>query len=186
MPNNITNHLTVNGTEEEVKDIFTSLKTENSDFDFNEILPMPEELKNTLASTSEPTNPKLIKKYGHNNWYDWANANWGTKWNAYNVDHISDSEVRFDTAWSCSDVLIAKLSALHPSVDFTLTYADEDLGSNCGIITYKNGKIATFEDKAIGNLDTAEDSIRWAMTVKYGNDNDYEEWYENDEEDEED
>src|SRR5690242_13974136 len=24
-----------------------------------------------------------LQKYGHTTWYDWAIANWGTKWNAY-------------------------------------------------------------------------------------------------------
>jgi len=184
MPNHVTNKLTATGPEADTKNIFISLKSEASDFDFNQIMPMPEELKNTVSSSAEPTNDALIEKYGYDNWYNWSNANWGTKWNAYDVEHISDTEVQFDTAWSCADTLIAKLSALHPTVELVLTYADEDTGSNCGIITYNNGEITNYEDKSMGNLDSDEESIRWAMTVKYGSDEDYEEWYESDEEDE--
>ena len=186
MPNHVTNKLVANGTPEDTKNIFSSLKTENSDFDFNKILPMPEELVNTTSGSSEKTNPDFIAKYGYDNWYNWSNANWGTKWNAYDVEHISDTEVQFDTAWSCADNLIAKLSSLHQTVEFVLTFADEDTGSNCGIITYKNGETLSYEDKSMGNLESDEASMRWAMIVKYGNDDDYEEWYENDEEDEED
>jgi len=68
-------------------------------------------------------------------------------------------------------------------VDFTLTFADEDIGNNCGVISFKNGEITNYEDKSIGNLDSDEDSIRWAMTIKYGSDEAYEEWY-GDEDDE--
>ena len=43
-----------------------------------------------------------IENYGSPDWYDWANAHWGTKWNAStnNVD-ISDTTIcaNFDTAW---------------------------------------------------------------------------------------
>ena len=183
MPNHVTNKLVANGSEQDTKNIFSSLKTETSDFDFNKILPMPEELKDTTSGSSEIRNPVLIEKYGYDNWYNWSNANWGTKWNAYEVEHISDTEVQFDTAWSCADNLIAKLSSLHPTVEFILTYADEDTGSNCGIITYKEGKTVLFEDMSMGNLETDEASMRWAMIVKYGNDNDYEAWYEDEDDD---
>ena len=44
-----------------------------------------------------------LKKYGHKDWYDWSNANWGTKWNAYDVRYIcGDDEkivVEISTAW---------------------------------------------------------------------------------------
>ncbi len=177
MPNHVTNNVKISGKAEDIKDIFSSLKTDKSDFDFNEILPMPEELTDTVSSTATPKNQDLIDKFGFDNWYDWSLQNWGTKWNAYEVSTIDVSEVQFDTAWSCSDTLIQKLSKLHPNVEFVLTYADEDLGSNCGIITYKNGTQTNYIDKSMGNLEDNEASLRWAMVVKYGSDDDYEEWY---------
>lgn len=185
MPNHVTNNVSLKGKDEDIKDILSSLKSEDSDFDFNKIIPMPKELEGTVSSTATPTNHELIEKYGADNWYDWSNKNWGTKWNAYDISIIDETEIQFDTAWSCAAALIGKLSALHPKVEFTLTYADEDLGSNCGIVTYKNGTETNYIDKSQGNLESDEASTRWAMTVKYGNDDDYDEWYGEEDEEEE-
>ena len=55
---------------------------------FNTFVPMPEEIKNT-SSPSE-ANEVLIEKYGASDWYSWAVANWGTKWDT-NFENISDS-----------------------------------------------------------------------------------------------
>lgn len=51
MPNYIVNILKVNGSEEQVKNVFAHIKTEHSEFDFNKIIPMPEEL-NIESSTN--------------------------------------------------------------------------------------------------------------------------------------
>jgi hypothetical protein len=34
---------------------------------------------------TQEMNAALIKKYGTNNWYDWAVKHWGTKWGTYEV-----------------------------------------------------------------------------------------------------
>lgn len=70
-------------------------------------IPMPEELKDT-KSPSEP-NDELIQKYGYSDWYGWAVAHWGTKWNSYDneyeegiflVDSQKGAMYSFTTAWS--------------------------------------------------------------------------------------
>lgn len=44
-----------------------------------------------------------LKKYGYKDWYDWSYPNWGTKWNAYNVNYITHADdklvIEIDTAW---------------------------------------------------------------------------------------
>ena len=69
-------------------------------------------------------------KYGSPGWYDWRRYNWGTKWDA--CDSLG---YLFQTAWSAP---IPWLRALAKKCDFTLLYAEEDMGNNCGIIVAKN------------------------------------------------
>ena len=60
----------------------------------------------------------LIDKYGHDNWYDWNCANWGTKWEAdltshRPTNHGEPSEyatvICFDTAWCPPIAMLANL-----------------------------------------------------------------------------
>ena len=82
-------------------------------FDFNSLVPEPEELSKSrlkIVSIEE-----LRKQFGHNNWYDWRRANWGTKWNSYQCS-LDDSMIRegvlvycFMTAWSPPEGIYEKL-----------------------------------------------------------------------------
>ena len=52
MPNIITNRLTLHGTEQEkINEVFAYLEGEESEMDFNKIIPMPLELRGTESST---------------------------------------------------------------------------------------------------------------------------------------
>lgn len=85
-----------------------------------------------------------IKKYGYPTWYKWSIANWGTKWDAYEVGFdVSEDvvEITFQTAWSTPEKVIAKLSEQYPELRIEVQYADEDFGSNCGTYTYVNGEV---------------------------------------------
>ena len=79
-----------------------------------------------------------ILEYGADTWYDWCCNNWGTKWNACDAE-IGDDYLEFETAWSAPFPVISKLSHRFPELTFRHEYADEDLGSNCGIHIYKDG-----------------------------------------------
>ena len=171
MPNHITNKLTVTGPES--TGIIEACKSEKSEFDFNKILPMPDELQNTTSPCEQ--NDEFIAKYGYDNWYNWSIANWGTKWNCYDV-HADSNFVEFDTAWCTPKPLFQALSTMYPEALLTIEYADEDIGYNCGVLTYQNGKLLEYIPKDIGNLDSKEESVRWAMVVKYGSDEGYEDY----------
>ena len=48
-------------------------------------------------------------------WYNWRNANWGTKWDAYSLEIDDDSmpngfEVTFETAWSPPEEIHSAIS----------------------------------------------------------------------------
>jgi len=107
MPNWCANTLIITGAKNSLD------KIESTKFDFNNIIPMPQEfLHDTLGiggkisskdfqptehdNTSyrynylEPEQRKIakvwIKKYGYPGWYYWSCANWGTKWNSSEIE----------------------------------------------------------------------------------------------------
>ena len=85
---------------------------------------------------------KNYREHGSIYWHDWSIKNWGTKWNAYNQNDQRNTEdtIYFQTAWSSPIGLIEELSKIFPLVKICLTYADEDRGSNTGMITFENGE----------------------------------------------
>lgn len=72
---------------------------------------------------------------------DFARKVWGTKWNACEgkVD-VAAGTAEFDTAWSCPEPVLIKLSQLFPEAQIEVEYADEDIGSNAGTFTLVAGK----------------------------------------------
>lgn len=87
-----------------------------------------------------------ILQYGADSWYDWCCENWGTKWNATNTYIVDDNEIEFSTAWSCPVNIFKELSRQFSGVEIVVEFADEDIGSNCGKITFLNGEIEEYID----------------------------------------
>jgi len=175
MPNHCNNTLGVAGKTEEVEN-FVEFVT-NKDFVkkgdeysiFKNLMPMPEELEGT-TSPSKSSNEELIKKYGTDNWYDWCNTNWGTKWGDYDItksdlanlvqysypfkedgekdyvnpiENTDNSYVHFyyDTAWAPgSDQLCDALCLKFPELNFNLYYEEPGMGF-AGQVTINKGEI---------------------------------------------
>ena len=92
-----------------------------------EFVPVPEELKNTMAGSFgddekqaelEAQTRRNIEKYGYGNWYDFCVGEWGTKWDV-GGDGQSDIDptgttlfTSFDSAWSPPVNAYARLEAL--------------------------------------------------------------------------
>ena len=114
MPNHVLNVVTFNKKVDKIK-AFVKGKGK---FDFNKILPMPEALKGDTAplrqkegETKEQYGERIndnIKQYGHSDWYEWSTHNWGTKWNAYDIDEEEDG-FQFNTAWASPWRVMQKL-----------------------------------------------------------------------------
>ena len=85
-------------------------------------------------------------KYGAATWYDWSIENWGTKWNSYGYENLNAEDVAktgtttFDTAWSAPVPVLQKIAEMYPDFEIEHQWADEDIGQNCGRMTYKNGE----------------------------------------------
>lgn len=72
----------------------------------------------------------------------WARDKWGTKWNACDQKHDAEAgTAQFNTAWSCPTPVLIELSKRFPGDEISVTYADEDIGSNCGTFTLKGGTV---------------------------------------------
>jgi hypothetical protein len=108
MPNHCANTLKITATNPDSLALLGELRQHLTLEDkkiFQIIRPCPEELMNTTASFSlDDTHNANIEKYGYAHWYDFCNTEWGTKWDAYEIDVLEDKEdtltISFDTAWS--------------------------------------------------------------------------------------
>ena len=100
-------------------------RTKESDFDFNAVVPMPANIfRGDLGE-------KERKEHGANNWYDWAVANWGTKWNSYDVVYIEEAKyiemlVKFETAWAPPIPVLEAIADLGYRVDYSWVDEGDD------------------------------------------------------------
>lgn len=168
------------------------INPETNQIDFNILLPMPEtldiscpqygelpegfvlpDIKNSTldsflqecldkgASASIALAHYNRQKFGFPDWYDWRINHWGTKWNAVceEEDAAMDGLPEFRTAWNMPE---GWLRTLAKHVDFTLLYADEDMGNNCGRVKAFHGEMA------VEMPEYGAESIALAYYVRYG------------------
>lgn len=158
MPNHISNRVQLKSLsddwkreDEAFKQLEEMMKTEWSTFDFNVLVPYPEHFKvlddaaNKLEKEVGLAAAMRVKDGYNSGGYEWCIANWGTKWNAYDIGFGYD-EAFFQTAWSTPKPIWVELSKRFPDLQLEIEYADEDRGSNCGRLKYINGKLVAFED----------------------------------------
>ena len=81
-----------------------------------------------------------LQMFGAATWYSWCTKHWGTKWNAYDCSHNGET-LSFLTAWSAPRPVLRELSRLYPEIEITHSWADEDIGNNCGRYQYLAGEI---------------------------------------------
>jgi hypothetical protein len=168
MPNHVTTIIEINdGNQEAINSMINKVDGEDK-FDFNRIIPIPEEVKIEASTTGEWGLRYLngetsildnfdkkdreeaielgkkykanIEKYGHAEWYEWSVHNWGTKWNAYDL-YMDDCQVIFSTAWSHPMPIMVALSKKFPDAVFHVIYADENTGYNVGDYTLRDGVV---------------------------------------------
>ena len=141
MPNWVKNRIVVSCDKATMEAIKEFVASEESEFDFEKIIPMPSNVyRGDLGIEEERKYP------GDLNWFDWSWNHWRTKWNACNA-WCSKKTLNFETAWSAPEPVIAELAKKFPNAKFTHKFADEDIGHNCGVYVYKNGKLESFDDR---------------------------------------
>jgi hypothetical protein len=184
MPNWVITRIYITGPEDKIKefeDKAIRLGGEEKVFSFDRINKRPEELDNThypppgskkikvktqtgeeleveeIADCNNAT-PEMCKdlesRFGHNNWYDWNNWHWGTKWDcSESIYSQEDKMIEFQTAWACPQEILLRMSEMFPDLQFNGSYADEDFGSNAGYIT--NGGAYSLDDLSEEACETA-------------------------------
>lgn len=145
MPNHVLNFVQFKKLQlDEIEFILNTITTKDGEdyhMDFNKIIPQPrfeaecpEDCKVNKYSRVEIQEDKPWF-----DWYAWNTTYWYTKWGAYSCYSIigkSYITLVFQTAWSFALPICYKLQLL--GFDFTWKYADEDYGSNCGIMKYEH------------------------------------------------
>lgn len=102
------------------------------------------------------------RKTGFMHCMDFARQAWGTKWNAYSqkID-VEGCSLSFDTAWNTPVPVFKALSALHPTEEITVVFADEDIGSNCGTLKLKAGEFVEQDCAGPWSKMTEADQEKW-------------------------
>jgi len=167
MPNWCNNSLSIEvKTPEQLVKVIQAI-TNNSEqpFDFNRIVPIPEELANT-SSPNKVNADEMEQKYGYKDWYDWRVVHWGTKWNASDVELDFDSprqlKVRFNTAWSPPMPIIEKIAEMFPFASISLDWEEE--GGYYGNTEYEEGVMTTnFE----GEMDCDYRTEKWGECAEW-------------------
>ena len=160
MPNWCNNEVKVYGEPEEIQKFVAHVKgKDGSTFSFDSIIPMPDELRDTNSPPTimtekeiaehkkeqeieleefrlsynpitQETSDRLVKQYGTNNWYDWCNKNWGTKWDADIIDYGQEDEEAwydFDTAWCPPEPIYQRLVNLFPNLSISWFYREDGM-----------------------------------------------------------
>lgn len=163
MPNHVHNIINLTGPVEDIKKLselvynknyrYSDGEIEEKAFDFDRIIHMPKNIYRGGLGLEEK------EKYGKNNWYDWSIANWGTKWNAYDISEPNISlkeksgsyKISFNTAWSAPLPVYFELARLFPRIEGLIQYADEDMGYNCGEIKIEGGQLYQWTPEESGS-----------------------------------
>lgn len=131
MPNHVMNFVKFSDKLDEIREFVKGDVDADNDqriFDFNKIVPMPEDVKTGNTDGVMP------------DWYRWSVENWGTKWNCYEVHEIENG-FAFWTAWSAPEAVYIALSKQFPDIAITVDFADEDVGNgNCGRFILNDGE----------------------------------------------
>lgn len=105
MPNWCTNNIDITGPASKINAIWATATAEDGGL-LKAMVPMPAELIQTVKGSGDELQ---VEKYdGFTNWYDWAVARWGTKWDVSpegleytdNEDGTATISGYFESAWA--------------------------------------------------------------------------------------
>jgi hypothetical protein len=179
MPNWFYFTIEVDGTNEDVQEFVQNVKgsakfdTEDREFDFNHFIPQPDNIfRENIGSDKK----EELDAQGVPNWYDWNNANWGTKWNASCDDVIDDINggmysYNLRTAWSDPRPVLERMIEMYPHLNFLITGEEE---SNAYGIYINSAENVFLEEEPQSIDPDTGDAVYWDATTdvwRYDKDN---------------
>ncbi len=141
MPNYAENKLTISGAPGRLAELQAFIAGEDEygklTFDFEKVIPTPEELANATSSHPPSADAARLKAtYGFPSWYEFRIEQWGTKWNiredTLSVKEEGDDQdpflrkltLTFDTAWAPPTGIIEALGRKFTDLKFELYACD--------------------------------------------------------------
>jgi hypothetical protein len=136
MPNWVYHYVSLAGPPADIAEFrATCLRPQRDDntnsrqFDFEALVPMPDEIAATLDDRTDLVTQTAIQATGYRDWYDWSLDHWGVKWNASAFRALSSGagheEFYFETAWSCPEPIFHALAQRFPTLAGTIFALDE-------------------------------------------------------------
>lgn len=146
MPNWCYQNLQVSGSNADLNTFVKATKQVDAEgktyYGLNHLFPVPQELVDTKSgwfsdpekqAEQEAKENANLAKYGYKDWYDWTNANWGTKWGACDFewndtdddDTITCFSADLTSAWGPITNLLRKISEDFPKLVFSLVFTEE-------------------------------------------------------------
>jgi hypothetical protein len=133
MPNHCHNDVYISGPEAQLAALLTLIGADKPEpeFNFSAVIPYPENYAALDRDARALTREAFSEKHGENakdgfnsGGYEWCSANWGTKWNAYEVARrdYNGACVTFQTAWNAPMPVLVALHKLFPECEIHLEY----------------------------------------------------------------
>ena len=179
MPNWVNNDIIIKGHPRTIQRLVKALQSKDDNgevnhFDFNKVIPCPEELNKNDWQSDKAVAAANKEKYGYEGWYDWNVANWGTKWNSCNsrTTNLGNGQFYFgfETAWSPLDEkFLSRLTKRFPSLTFIYEFHEEAEMYPSERQTWKDGeKIDSIEIENTNTTDEDEE-VDWDEIIKRQN-----------------
>ncbi|MBV5267068.1 MAG: hypothetical protein JZU67_00810 [Burkholderiaceae bacterium] len=189
MPNWCQQYGEVRGPDKDIKRFIEAMRIEQTEewkaipdwnrneWDMNQLFPIPTELHETVsgyvgeekAEEHSKQQESNLAKYGYKDWYDWANANWDTKWGACNVEFDEDSFfeehnsiiLHWESAWSPAVGLLKNISAQFPELVFGMHFTEEADFFAGFMVFHKGEMVAEGEHGMEGQPEYDDDDENW-------------------------
>ena len=131
----------------DIKNDLYSIPAHETLLSYNKALPMPYELMVT-SSPNKKNKIKLIKKYGYEDWYSFAQDKWGVKWDTSecSIKKTSDKLIyNFTSPWNPPNKWMDFISKKYNKLNFILKTVYEESDTFPTYEIYKKGKKIEFK-----------------------------------------